>query len=115
MIGSGLVESVDNVFERRLERERLVYRHLVGEGQPRTTGGSTIGEDEGDELRRERELSSSEDLELRKESNWSRVGDLEPAVIKLKTTWMERGEKTRFESKMGFELVVEIDEREREE
>ncbi|KAL7203931.1 hypothetical protein ACSBR2_017065 [Camellia fascicularis] len=54
MIGSGLVESVDNVFERRLERERLVYRHPIGEGQPRPTGGSTIGEDEGDELRKER-------------------------------------------------------------
>ncbi|KAL7233760.1 hypothetical protein ACSBR1_017381 [Camellia fascicularis] len=37
-----------------------------------------------------RELSSSEDLELRKESNWLRVGDLEPAVIKLRTTLMER-------------------------
>lgn len=46
----------------------------------------------------ERELSSSVLFDLRKDSNWSRVWPLEPAAIKLRTTWMERGEKTTLES-----------------
>ncbi|KAL6982861.1 hypothetical protein U1Q18_016255 [Sarracenia purpurea var. burkii] len=50
MIGSRLVDGVDNVFERRLERERLIYPHPVGERQPRAAAGSAVGQDEGDEL-----------------------------------------------------------------
>ncbi|KAL6982859.1 hypothetical protein U1Q18_016253 [Sarracenia purpurea var. burkii] len=53
MMGSRLVDGVDNVFERRLERERLIYPHPVGERQPRAAAAFGVGQDESDELGRE--------------------------------------------------------------
>lgn len=42
------------------------------------------------------ELSSSEDLDLRKESNCFLVGPLDPAVTEDNRTWRDSGEYTMF-------------------
>ena len=50
LVQSGLIDSVHNLFERRLEREGLVKPNPVGEGQAWPTTGTPISKDHCNEL-----------------------------------------------------------------
>ncbi|XAR64075.1 hypothetical protein NMG60_11024280 [Bertholletia excelsa] len=97
VIRSRLVHFVHNLFEGRLERERPVDPDPVGERQPRTAVEASVGEDEANKLGREG-VEVVDGLDLRKDSNRSSVGLPDPAAIRARTTWIEREEKTRFDS-----------------
>ena len=53
LVQSGLIDSVHNLFERRLERERLVEPNPIGESQARPARGTCISENHSNVLRSE--------------------------------------------------------------
>lgn len=48
---SGSIIGVNDLFERRLQRKGLIEPEAIGGTQARATDGTSIGEDDGDELR----------------------------------------------------------------
>lgn len=88
---------IHNLYKRRFKRQWSVDPNTISNGQNRTSTGASISKTLVT-IWEYIELRSSMDLDLRKESSWSRVCPLEPAAIRSRTIWTERGENTRFES-----------------